>query len=178
MKSFALLLAALIPAAATAQAPVRPATAPMPAAVRAKIVEMGKICRDVGGRPGKSPDLVKTADLTGDGIADHVLQQGAFNCEGAASAMENGQSGSDVFVFASGPGNMATLAYSASVYSSEIQGQGARARLYLGVSGQLCGQRVAKSFADQDFCLRPLNWVPARRMFVMAPMSEKRSLSQ
>lgn len=177
MKSATLVaLLSLAQGSALAQSSARPAAGPVPAAVRMQIAEMGKICREAGGRPAKSPDIMKTADLTGDGIVDYVLQQGSFNCEGAASVMENGQSGSDVYIFVGGPGNVAAKAYLASVYSSEIQGQGPRARLYVGVSGVQCGHRAAKSFAEQDFCLRPLNWVPARRMFVLAPISEKRPI--
>jgi hypothetical protein len=181
LKSFAkVAFVALIPAVTCAQVPTGRAATPLPSAVRQWVIDLGKICTDASGRPGKSPDIIKYADLTGDGIMDYIVEEGAFNCEGAATAMENGQSGSDVSVFVGGAGNTATRVYSGSVYATRIDKSGPRPRLYVGVSGQLCGQRNAAnlSFAQQDFCLRPLNWVPARHTLVLAPVSEKRPFPQ
>lgn len=175
MKPFVILVA-LLPAIAAAPAPVTPRATPLPAAVREYVIELGRMCTDVGGTTGKSPDIIKSVDLTGDGLVDYVVDAAAFNCEGAASALSNGQSGSDVSVFVAGPANSAAKAYSGSVYATRIDESGPRARLYVGVSGQLCGQRNAagRPFAEQTFCLRPLNWLAARHAFVLAPIAEKR----
>jgi hypothetical protein len=178
MKPLALLLAAL-PTIAMAQTPLKPRATPIPAAVRAWVAELAGICTSSGGRPGRSPALIKYADLTGDGLQDFIVDAGSFNCEGAASAMSNGQSGADLSIFAAGPGNTATKAFSGSVYSNEIDTKGKVPRLYIEVSGVACGQRNAARlpFSQVTSCMRPLNWVAARRVFVLAPMAEKRGVS-
>lgn len=75
------LLLAAASAGALAQAPQKK----LPAVVQQDLLEMTRMCRDAGGKPAKSPGLLQIADLTGDGLPDYVVDQGVFNCEGAAS---------------------------------------------------------------------------------------------
>jgi hypothetical protein len=167
----------LAPAVTFAQgAPVR--TAALPTAVRQSIAEMNAICRDASGTPGRSPELIKIADLNGDGMNDYVVDMGSFNCEGAASVMVNGQSGANVTVFVGGPNNTAAKAWTDSVYGNRIDRTGARPRLYVDVAAISCGQRNAANlaFAAWQFCSRPLNWNATKKAFEFAPMAEKRPL--
>lgn len=167
MKYLALMIAVL-PGMAAAQ-PLPSRSAPVPAAVRAWVTELAGMCRDSGGRPGRSPQLTKFADLTGDGVTDYVVDTGAFNCEGAASALVNGQQGADLKVFVGGAGNTATQAWQGSVYSNTIETKAGRPRLWVGLSGLSCGQRNAArlTFAEQAACERALDWDPRRRGFVL-----------
>ena len=65
----------------------------LPAAAKAHVADMRASCKDVGGRPGRSPELVQIADVTGDGRADYVINEGAFDCVGAESYFSGGSGG-------------------------------------------------------------------------------------
>ncbi len=179
MRQLIVLILAL-PAVALGQRPLAPRAVPVPAAVRASVAELAQICTSSGGRLARSPNLVQYVDLNGDGLTDYVVDAGSFNCDGAAGAMTNGQSGANLTVFVGAAANTATKAYSGSVYANEIDKKAAPPRLYVGVSGPDCGQRNAAKlpFSQLAFCLRPLNWNAARKMFVLAPISEKRPFPQ
>ncbi len=174
------LLVVLILAAAIAPAqrpPVRFANQ-LPMAVRKAVALANDTCREAGGAPGKSPDLVRYADLNGDGIGDYVVDWAAHDCQGAVSAMVNGQSGSMVVVLAGGPGNIAAEAYSASVYGAKIETIAGKSTLWVDVAALDCGQRNAATmpFARWKFCSRPLAWNAARRAFVLGPLAQARPI--
>jgi hypothetical protein len=162
-----LVILALVAACPASAAP------PLPAPVRADLARLGEDCRGYGGRPGPAPELVRSADLTGDGIADHVIDQNAYNCDGAASAMGSGQSGAAIRVYAGLPGGGAKLAYENTAYGTRIVG----ARLWIETAALECGQRAAGvPFSDWKFCSRPLNWNPAKGVFAYAPLSEAKPI--
>lgn len=170
------VLPALILIAAAA-GPAAAAPAPLPVAVRAHLAELAKACREYGGRPGAMPALVQSADLTGDGLADYVVDLNVYNCEGAASAMGAGQSGAAVAVFVSGPGGVARRAYDNTTYGANIATAGGKARLWLDTAGFECGQRGANiPFSNWKFCSRPLNWNPAKGAFAYAPLVEAKPI--
>ena len=169
----ALLAVAALCAAPAAAAP----PAPLPATVRNDLAALHAECRGYGGRPGAARDLVKTADLNGDGLADHVVDLNAYNCEGAASAMGAGQSGAAIKVYAGLLGGGAKLAFQTTAYGAKISPVGGRSRLWIETTGIDCGQRSqGVPFSDQTFCSRPLAWNPNRAVFVFAPLSEAKPI--
>ncbi|WP_309644721.1 hypothetical protein [Phenylobacterium sp.] len=172
------ILASALVLACAAQAQAQPARPRLPAAVNAYVAELNKECRSYGGSPGSSPDLVKSADLTGDGLPDHVVSHDAYRCDGAASAMGAGQSGAYVAIFASGPGGLATKAFGDTVYGATIETKAGRSVVLMSVAGLACGQRNAASvpFSQIKSCDRPLAWIPAKRIFDYTPMSQMRPL--
>lgn len=117
-------------------------------------------------------------DLNGDNFPEYIVDAGTFNCEGAASVMSNGQAGASLTIFAGGPNNTAVRAYSDSVYGNRIDRTGGRVRLFVDVAAQRCGQRNAANlpFSRWEFCSMPLNWDPAKRIFVLGSLAEKRRL--
>jgi len=168
MRPALLALVVALPASALAAPP-----APTPAPVRADLAALHAECRSYGGRPGASPSLLKSADLNGDGLADYVIDQGGYDCDGAASAMGAGQSGAAVRVYAGLPGGGAKLAWQNTAYGTTIATAGARARLWIDTAGFECGQRNPNlPFSAWTFCSRPLNWSAAKAAFVYAPLSE------
>jgi hypothetical protein len=169
---------ALIAIAALAAGPALAAPpTPLPGPVRADIAAMNSECRGYGGRPGSAPELIKSADLNGDGVLDHLIDQNVYNCEGAASAMGAGQSGAAIRVYAGAPGGGARLAYQGTVYGTKIVTTAGKARLWIDTAGFECGDRRRDvPFSDWKFCSRPLNWNPAKGAFVLAPLAEAKPI--
>lgn len=168
---FALTVA--LPVAALAQIPQN-----LPLTVRKAITALDSDCRGYGGKPGRSPDLLKIADLNADGIRDYVTDLNNYNCDGAASAMGSGQSGAALTVYVGGPANSAIQVYQATVQASRIETAGGKGRLFVDVGGADCGQANAARipFARWEFCSRELVWNPARQSFGFAPLSQKRRI--
>ena len=167
----------LILALSAAAAPAAGAPAPLPAPVRAHLAALDADCRSYGGRPGPMPKLVQSADLTGDGLADYVIDLNTYNCDGAASAMGAGQSGAAMAVFVGGPGGSARNAYQSTTYGANLVTAGGKARLWIDTGGAECGQRGANiPFSAWKFCSRPLNWIPAKATFAYAPLSEAKMI--
>lgn len=171
------LPAMLIAAMALPQTPNIRSPNQLPLQVRKSIVALHAQCKDFGGVPGKSPQLVKVADLNGDGITDYVIDNASYDCDGAVSAMSNGQSGAGVEVLVGGPGNTATPAYENSVYAATIETVGGKSTLWLDLAGVPCGQTNAARipFSNWKSCSRALAWNATTRKFVLAPLSQARA---
>jgi hypothetical protein len=172
MKIAAFTASLLVTAPLVAQTP-----APWPTAVRTAVAGATAVCREAGGRPGRSPELVKTADLNGDGMIDYVVDWSLYQCVGAVSAMENGQSGHTVEVLVGGPGNTAASAYGNSVYGAKVETVAGKSRLWVDVAAMDCGQNArGVPFSNWQFCSRALVWDKATREFAFAPLSQKRRI--
>jgi hypothetical protein len=151
----------------------------LPIEIRKAVNEANNLCKESGGKPGKSSKLITFVDLTGDGVIDFVMDLNNYQCEGAASALSAGQSGSALTIFVGGPNNTAKEAYHAMVQAPKVITVGSSKRLYVGVMGVDCGQKNAakKALADLEVCMRPLNWKADKQVFVLGPLSEKRAFS-
>jgi hypothetical protein len=55
-------------------------------------------------------------------------------------------------------------------------GTGSAAKLWLSVMGADCGKKPAASFAEENFCERPLQWSAGTRKFEFAPVSTVRKI--
>jgi len=164
-------------ALAAAAAPAAAAPPALPGPVRAHLASLDSDCRSYGGRPGPMPKLVQSADLTGDGLADYVIDLNVYNCDGAASAMGAGQSGATMAVFVGAAGGQARKAYENTTYGANVVTTGGKARLWLDTAGAECGQRGANiPFSNWKFCSRALNWVPAKATFAYAPLAEAKMI--
>ena len=147
----------------------------LPAAAKAHVADMRTSCKDAGGRPGRSPELVQIADVTGDGRADYVINEGAFDCVGAESYFSGGSGGSSVSVYVSDTTGSAKQAFTHGVFGVHMERSGQTARVWLGVGGPLCGQKQFRSRAEAEDCWRPLQWKGGKLDF--APVSQKRPYS-
>ena len=145
----------------------------LPSAVQKELAEMVKMCRDVGGKPMKSPELLIIADLTGDGLPDFVINQGAFNCDGAAS-LYSGSGGSQMSAYVGTPDGQAFQAFSAGSFGVEVDKAVKPAKLKVGVGGQLCGQRITANMSRSEYksCWRPVDWNDKKRKMDFAPVSQ------
>lgn len=166
-------LAALAATATPAQ-PRPPGYAP--ASVTKDVLELHAMCREAGGKPGRSPGLIQMADLNGDGLADYVVDINSYNCEGAPSAMGAGQSGAVVSIYVAGPGNTARKVWNGLAFEAKIEGAGAKRRVWLAIQGRDCGQKNAAtlSMAEQKGCNRPLTWDATKHTFKYGPLAEVR----
>ena len=161
----ALVLAA---GAAPAQAPRK-----LPLPVQKELSELVKACRDAGGKPAKSPGLLVVADLSGDGLPDYVLDQGSFNCEGAASLF-SGSGGSHVAAYVGTPDGQAVQAFSTGSFGVKVDRAARPAQLRISVSGPMCGQRVTPKMPHSEYkaCWRPVIWNVVTRKLEFAPVSQ------
>lgn len=143
-----------------------------PAAVQSRIDEMTQLCSGIG-TPLDSPGLVTVVDLTGDGIPDYVLNEGAFNCDGAASLF-SGSGGNQMSVYVGRQDGQAFKAFQAGTFGVKVDQNARPARVYLAVAGPLCGQHVTPGMSHADYkgCLRPLRWNPGARKMEFAPLSQ------
>lgn len=131
-------------------------------------------CREVGGTPAEpSPGFLIRGDLNRDGIGDWALDEGKFNCTGAAS-LYGGSGGSQVVVFLGLPGGGAKQAFQHGAFGMRLERVGTAETLWLEVGGSLCGQSAPASLADATFCYRPLVWDQEHERFAFAPLSRAR----
>jgi hypothetical protein len=168
----ALLGGALLAVPALAAQPV-----PVPPQVSAYAKQMGDSCRQVGGKPGSSPHLAQRGDLNGDGIADWAIDEGGFDCEGAASLF-SGSGGAQVVVFIATRDGGARKAFEHGAFGMRMEQAGGHTVLWLVVGGPMCGQRNARSRADMINCDRPLVWDARHRRMEFAPLSRVRRPSR
>lgn len=143
-----------------------------PAAVQGRIDDMVKTCSELG-KPMASPGLVTVVDLTGDGLPDYVFNEGAFQCEGAA-ALFSGSGGSQMAVLVGRPGGQAVEAFTHGTFGIHVDPDARPARVYLGVGGRVCGQRVTPDMprAAYTACWRPLQWNARTHKMQFAPLSD------
>ena len=152
------------PAAGQARSPK------LPPQVQRELMSMVKDCRDAGGKPGKSPGALVVADLTGDGVADFVIDQSKFNCEGNASLF-SGTAGSGVMIYTGTAKGPAIKVFDGMVYEVKVDRSASPAIVKLAVAGKACGQRGAKSHAEEEACWRPLAWNAPKKKMEFAPLS-------
>ncbi len=166
---FSLVASVAIAAEPQAKAP----SARLPAVVAKALRDHAAICSEVGGKPLMA-SAVKTIDLNGDGFADYVLFDGNINCDGAPGVF--GDREKAVVVFSGDAKGGATESFSDFVFGAMIEGRGAAAKLWLGVSGEACGKRPGRDFANESFCDRPIVWTARTGKFVYAPVSQARMI--
>jgi hypothetical protein len=156
------VLAALIAATAAGQV-VGQSAAKAPPQVQRELASMMKDCRDAGGKPGKSPGAYVVADVTGDRIADYIIDQGQLNCEGALPYVGSG--GSQVIIYAGTSSGQAVKVFEHGVMEIKVDKGKTPATVKVVVGGPLCGQRVTKNTPRSAMknCWRPLVWSSARK---------------
>jgi len=151
--------------------------ASLPKPVHEIILQLDNLCKPMG-TPAPSPNLVERIDLNNDGNDDFIVNEGAYNCDGAEANMTNGHNGSDLYIFAGHADHSVTLAYHQSVYNSHIETTGGKRRMIVSVAAASCGADDRDlPFAAWEFCDMPLDWNAKDKKFVLAPLSEKRHLS-
>ncbi len=111
-----------------------------------------------------------SGQLKGDGFTDWVIDEGAFNCDGAAGIF-SGSGGAQVHVFAGTSETRARESFVHGAYGMHLQHSNGRDILWLTVGGQLCGQSGYPSHAQTVQCERPLIWDKAAQTFNFGPLS-------
>ncbi len=149
----------------------------LPPAVQEELAELFQMCREAGGKPHAQKSMLLRADLNGDGIGDYVLDPDGLYCDGAASLF-SGSGGRIITVFAGTPAGNARVVFEHGADDILLERKAVPPRLYLGVGGELCGQRVTSKTSRAQFqsCLRPLQWDRFSQTFDFAPVSQKRAM--
>jgi hypothetical protein len=175
MTPIALRLLACLVAGTSATALHAQGQPKLPAAVQKAIGAMTSMCKESGGRPGKSPDLLTIAELTGDERPDYVIDQSAFVCDGAPSLF-GGSGGSQVAVFVGTADGQAAPAFAGGAFGVQVDRAVKPARVSLIVGGPMCGQKITANTPRSDYksCWRPLVWNAGARKMDFAPLSQAR----
>jgi hypothetical protein len=171
-RRFAPLIACALAVSFIAARPVV-AQEKLPAAVAADVKENADLCTEAGAKPDTSK-AVQQADLNGDGKPDFVFLNGWIHCDGAASIY--GDREKFLKVYAGDGAGGAVAAFTGMVFDAKIEGTGAAAKLWLGVSGADCGKPPAPDFAHENFCDRALVWNAKAKKFEYAPVSTVRMI--
>lgn len=145
----------------------------LPGVVAADLASAADACAEVGGK-ALTDAAVLRADLNGDGREDYVLDVGAIDCDGAPGVY--GDRDKAVSVYAGDGAGGAKQAFSEMAYSVSLEGTGPAAKLWLTVSGPMCGKKPAQDFASEAFCDRHLVWNAKAQKFDFAPVSTVRMI--
>ena len=148
--SWPILLMAVWPAMAAAQAPS------YPPGVMARGVALNAACRAAGGQAvnGPRPFLVIQHDLTGDRRADYILDEGAFACS-SRTFKPGTPAGAPIEVF---DGATGTSLYRGVAATWQVLA-GARPHVMLTLRGSVCGPNALATTT----CQRPMVWNPRSR---------------
>ncbi|MFT3905939.1 MAG: hypothetical protein QM718_06520 [Steroidobacteraceae bacterium] len=146
----------------------------LPVEVQQHLAALDAECRSFGGVPGNAPELVRSADLTGDGVPDYLIDVNFYECEGAISAMSAGLNGSAFFVYMGLPGHAARQVYQGVAYGTHVESGWFSRRLYVDTAGKYCGQTNAADLPTAELrgCSRPLLWKRRQQIFVFAPLHQ------
>ena len=143
-----------------------------PQEIQEYVSDMRASCKEIGTPGDPSNDFVQSADFNGDGLADWVLDQRAYYCEGAASLFGGGTGGAQTIVWAGLPGGVLSESFVHGNYGIEIAVRHGRSVLFFQVGGPLCGQSEDVSRGEMIGCLRPLAWNARQQVFEFAPLSQ------
>lgn len=145
----------------------------LPPQVQRQLMAAIKICRDAGGKPGASPEFLIVADLTGDKIADFVIDEASLNCEGGGSA-NAGTAGGQLAIFVGVGKGQAAKVFEQGVLGVKVDKSISPASIKVAVGGALCGQSASKKAAMSEMktCWRPVQWNASRRRMEFAPLSQ------
>ena len=166
MKRVPIILAAVVMMVTPSAAAPRD----FPPEVAEHMKHMADICEEAGGKP--LADKFVVHDRL-NGVEVWAINEGAFNCDGAAS-MFSGSGGSQVVVFMRSPDGNAKKVFEHGAYGMEMQRSGPVVTLWIGVGGPLCGQPGSPSHTDSLSCDRSLVWDNAARRLDFTPLSEAR----
>ena len=171
----------------TAAIPARASSASLPEIVVAHIADMDKTCKDVGGMPAPSmafeggpsearpANLVERGVLAGSAVEFWALDEGRYQCDGAASAF-SGTGGAQVYVFVRLNDGRVKQVLMQGAYGMKLKRIGSSSELLLRVAGGLCGQVGNPTHADAIACERPLIWDKATQKMDFAPFGKARPL--
>ena len=143
----------------------------VPEEVAAHMREMTDACRAVDGKP-LTHKFVEHGSLA-DGLGFWVINHGAFECDGDAS-LYSGTGGSEVLVYLVLPNGHGKQVFGRYVYGMAMERTGTSAKLWLGVSGAMCGQEGSPTHGDSISCDRPLVWDAKAQKLDFAPLSQTR----
>lgn len=144
------------------------ATAKWPATVTAHLRKLDNDCRELGETPSRQLGHVKRVDVTGDGVADYVFDEGEYMC-GSTPYMFAGNGGAGIQVFVGDPNGGAVLAYDSFGPGVRVGANRAgRTAVIVTAQGAPCGS-LAQARADQATCERTLIWNAATRKMVPGP---------
>lgn len=132
----------------------------IPASVLSDLISASKACEDSGGKslPMDNLKLLQITDVTGDGLPDYIIRTDAIYCEGSVAFL--GNAGGRVIIHARTGDASAVKVFDSPATDLEIQKNGSSSQLYIGVSGELCGQKINENTPRSDLkhCSRPLEW--------------------
>jgi hypothetical protein len=148
----------------------------VPAEVIAHITGMDQECRDGGGQASHPGSLVEHGVIGKDATEVWVIDEGKYQCDGAASLF-SGSGGAQVVVFAKQNDGSVRQVFERGAYGVSFMPTGSSSELLLRVGGGLCGQAGDPTHAETIACDRPLIWRRAIQKMEFAPLSQVRPIT-
>ena len=130
--------------------------------------KLAEACKQVGG-----PDAFAEHGILADDLEFWAINEGAFQCDGAASLIY-GSGGSQVVVYLSLPNGHAKQVFAHGAQGMTVEHSGKFAKLWVGVGGKLCGQKGNPTHAEAISCDRPLRWNVNAQKLDFAPLLQAR----
>lgn len=144
----------------------------LPDPISSKISEMTSECREVGGIPNDSPEVLTIGDFNGDGVSDYIINPMAYNCTGGESLF-SGSAGTIMTVYIGNKYGKAYENFRSIAHDVEVNNTVKPAKLRMSVEGTLCGQDTSEiPHSDYQVCWRTIVWDKSKQKFDFAPLSE------
>jgi len=143
----------------------------VPEEVATHMRHMEDQCRENDGKP-LPHKFIEHANLA-DGLEFWIINHGAFECDGNAS-LYSGTAGAEVLVYLVLPNGHAKEVFARYVYGVAVERSRTSAKLWLAVSGSMCGQQGSPTHGDSISCDRSLIWNAKAQKLEFAPLSEAR----
>ena len=144
----------------------------VPEEVAAHMRNMANECKQVGGTP--LPHAFVEHGILADGLEFWAINEGAFQCDGAATLFSSASGSAQVVVYLSLPNGHAKQVFAHGADGMTMEHSGKSTKLWVGVGGQLCGQKGNPTEAEMISCDRPLRWDANAQKLDFAPLSEAR----
>ncbi|MFC7460827.1 hypothetical protein [Hydrogenophaga defluvii] len=152
----------------------------IPAPVLNDVISASKACEDSGGKslPMDNVKLLQITDITGDGLPDYIIRTDAIYCEGSVAFL--GNSGGSVTIYARTGDVSVVKVFGSPATDLEIKKNGSSSQVYIGVSGELCGQKANEDTPRSDlrYCSRPLKWNSELGKMELAPIEGIQTIKQ
>jgi hypothetical protein len=144
----------------------------LPAAVAAYARRVADDCTQVGGRPLAGPKIEH--GQFSEGPEFWTVDDATLACEGAWSLYSNPH-GWDIAIFFASPDEQVRKFTVRAGFGLKIERDDNSAKVWASLSGMNCGQKPARSTAEEIGCERALVWDAKARKINFAPMSQARA---
>ncbi|MCP3395264.1 hypothetical protein NLM27_41775 [Bradyrhizobium sp. CCGB12] len=141
----------------------------LPQEVRSHLSGMADLCRRLNGKNFSEPSIERGT------LAPYrefwAIDEGRGKCEGAETIF-GGNHGAAIAIYVSLPNGHAKQKIDQSAYGMIVERGSTSSKIWLNVSGELCGQSDELSTVERLACKRPITWNEQAETLEFAPLSQ------